>query len=161
MVEPGAVEGLEEVDGRVRTAAQPREDPEVAEAPAVEHGGLLVVLPQGHRPREGIDAADGGQRQGRQLGIVQGVGAHCQSLLVLEEPEHDLVTCAQEVGLVIGSPQPDHDVGRPAVHLGHHVEQSRPAGPEHFGPPHGDFGGGLPVPLADRAMREPRLNQCA
>ena len=51
------VERLEEVDGRVRTLAQPREDPQVAAAPAVEHGGLLVVLHEGHRSRERVDAA--------------------------------------------------------------------------------------------------------
>ena len=40
----------------------------------------------------------------------------------------------QEVRLVTDLPQADDQVGQPAVHLGHQVEQPGPAGPEHLGP---------------------------
>ena len=44
---------LQEVDGGVRAVPEPREHPEIAAVPTVEHGGLLVVSQQRHRPRPG------------------------------------------------------------------------------------------------------------
>ena len=141
VVEAGRVEGDQQVDRRPGTVPEPWVDGEVAAIAAVEDGDLLVVAHVGHRARPGSHAPDRGQHQRGQLGVAQGVDAHGQPVLVLEEPQRRLVPGPQEARLVAHPAEADDHVGQATVHLGHHVEQPGPAGPQHLHPAQRDLVG--------------------
>ena len=161
VVEAGAVERLQKVDGRLRTVAPARGRPtDRRDRRSRARWPARRRAPTPPGPGRGGHAPDGGERQRRQLGVAQGVRADGQPVVVLEQPEGHLVARPQEVRLVADTAQTDDQMGQPAVHLGHQIEQARPAGQDHLGPADGDLRrgrrGAIRRPGGARARPQPR-----
>ena len=133
---------------------QPREHREVASVAAVDHRGVVVIAQHGHRAGTGLDAADGGQQQGRQLRVTQRVGAHGEALVVIEQAQRGLLAWAQEVLLVGHPPHPGHEVGLATVDTSDHVEQAGTARPQLLRPHDVDD-----TARRDLALSQPRLGE--
>ena len=156
MVEAGLVEGDHEVHVGPRLGGEPREDHQVPTVAAVDHRRIVVVSQDGHRSRACLDAAHRGQEQRRQLRVTQRIGAHGETVVVVEQAERRLLAGAQEVRLVGHPAQAGHDVGPALPHLGHDVEQPRATLPQHLGALDRDL-----APRRDPAQPQPRLDQRA
>ena len=128
VVEAGAVERLRGGRppgwGRSATHGNTQRSPRSPQSSTVACSSSRTTA-TGSRTRR--DTAEERQSERRQLGVAQGVRAHGQTVVVLEQAQGHLIAGPQEVGLVAHAAQADDQVRQPAVHLGHEVEQPRPA----------------------------------
>ena len=158
MVEAGLVEPHQEVDVGPRPVLHPGEDHEVAAVAAVEQRGVVVVSQHGDGSGPRLDHAHGGEQQRRQLRVAQRVGAHGETVGIVEDAQRALLARAQEVRLVGHAAQADHEVGPAAAPADrdHEVEQPGSAGSQHLGPLDGEV-----APGRDAAEPEPGFGQGA